>query len=709
LSQLDDVFANLQKSIEGITSTGFIANEYVSDGIDLRVRAPNAIKWITEPNYLAIPSLYKHVRQYQLIRDYFQLRCPICNYGSGDCWGKTPEELKAEILLEWDPVQHQEVCPSCKLTRVELTQDGLLQSYETLIGVAGMRSGKSVMAGLIGTFMRHVLITMGITDRGRLHQVLDLLPSQPLELAFVATTATQAQQTIWVNFAEQCKASPWFKAYVKWITAKEKVQLTQEGMRRWEYKELEDVIEDGYIMLNCVSLNSNSAGLAGRTRVAFLIDELSRFGLGDSKMGADEVWAVFDHSLKTVRGAKKHLKIHEPWLGSSIAISSPISIDDKTMALYRQSERMASMMGFKYATWEFNPFQKREDFDVDYDKDALTAERDFGANPPNAANPLILEVQRFWSSVDHTAEPTATFTKTYFKDKSALEYVGVELDKATFDRGRPLYIFGDAGASFDQFALVACSAYWMPAFSETTQRMRKHLQEARFLGGTHPESNEHLQGGRYLRPGEDEPENELTLVTIHEWSMRIVPEPNRPVWFESILELLKKIAKYRVIAQVAFDRWNSESTIQNVSNMGIGTQLVQLQMNDYVKLVQDAMVGRLRLLPPHPSDHLSVDDMGRIVAGKPIPQMTAEAVSLYELLKLERDKDLRKVYNPKKGQVRGQDSDDLAACLVGAHRLVQESTGRTVRGYNSKEMGKAKEIGASAKSMGALARSRWGM
>lgn len=708
MTQIDEIFAKLQKSIEGIASQGYVSDEYLSEGIDLRQRAPNAIQWVSRPEFLNVPSIFKHVRQYQIIRDYFQLRCPCCNYGKSDCWGKTEEELKAEILLEWNNAAGQEICPSCGMSRTELFAEDAIVEFDTLIGVAGMRSGKSVMAGLIGTFMRHVLITMGIQKRGRLHNLLELLPTQNLEMAFVATTATQAMQTIWVNFYEQCKGSPWLKAYVKWVKQKEAKQVCPEGMRPWEYKELEDQIEDGYLMLNCVSLNSNSAGMAGRTRVAFFIDELSRFGLGDSKMGADEVWAVFEHSLKTVKGARKRLDIKEPWLGSAIAISSPMSISDKTMILYKQSERMKGMMGFKYSTWTFNPTLTREDFDVEYDRDPLLAERDFGANPPNATNPLILDPVRFWSSVDKTAVPTAKFRTSYPVDKSGREYVGVELDEATFDRGRPLYIFGDAGSTFDQFALVACSCMWMPAFSETTYELRKRSQEARHLGGTHPEGNEHLAGGTYIKPFDANQEGEMTLVTIHEWSMRIVPEMNRPVWFESVLDILRKLSKYRVIAQVAFDRWNSESTIQTLSNMGIATQLINLQMTDYVKAVQDAMVGRLKLLPPAEKDHLSIDDMGRIQLGSAVPSMTAEGVTLYELLKLERDKDLRKVFNPLKGKVRGQDSDDLAACLVGAHRLIQESIGKTVRGYNGKEMGKAKEIGGAANFVGRIARSRWG-
>ena len=53
--------------------------------------------------------------------------------------------------------------------------------------------------------------------------------------------------------------------------------------------------------------------------------------------------------------------------------------------------------------------------------------------------------------------------------------------------------------------------------------------------------------------------------------------------------------------------------------------------------------------------------------------MSGEGVGLVELMKLNRSPDLRKVFNPNKGKVRGRDSDDLAHCYVGVHGLVQDS------------------------------------
>jgi hypothetical protein len=704
---LDELVKSLESRIGSLTAKGSIGDEFIINGVDLRIRAPNAIQWVTGEQWLNLPSVWKHVRQYQIIRDFFQLRCPICNKGAVDCWGKGEEELKAEILLIWDPLIQEDRCPSCKITRSDFVEDGFLKPYDTLIGVAGMRSGKSVVAGMIGTYIRHVFITMGIRSQGMLHKIFGLLPTQNLEIAFVATTSTQALQTIWSNFQKQSAAAPWFKHYVEWVKKREDRQVTPDGVRRWVYKELEDSITDDWIGMNCVSLNSNSAGMAGRTRIAFFVDELSRFGLGDSKMGADEIWAVFEHSLKTLRGARDQMGFKDFWLGSAIAISSPISIEDKTMVLHNQAADTVKMYAWKYATWEFNPFQPRASFDDDYKRDPILAERDFGANPPNATNPLVMDPVRFWSSIDHTAKPTGFFRITHPIDKSKREYVGAELETSIIDQKRPLYIFGDSSKSFDQFALVACSHMWLPSFTEVSQKELRDFQEKKF-GGTHPTSNEHLSGGYYLNSanlGKTEDAETLTLVSVHEWSLRIIPEPNKNVWFESVVDILKKLVKYRKIAMVAFDSWNSESTLQRISDMGIPAQTIKLTVDDFTRAVQDTMLGRLRLQPPRESDKLSIDKMGTLIVGTAVASMSAEGATIYELMRLERSKDLKQVSNPRKGMVRGENSDDLAHCLVGSHRLIQESIG-VVRN-NSREIQRAKEAGGASQFVGGLIRHGW--
>lgn len=696
-----DVFDGLTAQLQQIASgTVDRTADFIIDGVDLRKRAPNAIRWVADPEYLNIPQIYYHVRQYQIIRDLFQLRCPICNRGSHDCWGKTEDELRAEVLLEYDAEANDDRCPKCLSLRAELVEDGLLATYDTMIGIAGMRSGKSVVAGMIGTYVRHVLVTLAIDHRGALHEYFHILPTQNLELAFVASSETQSNQTIWANFFKQCDMSPWFKLYRRWIVAKMEAQPAHKGLKGWRYQENESEIIDDWCMLNCVSLHSNSSSLAGRTRVGFFADELARFSLTESKTSADEVWAVFDHSLKTVRGAviKRN---REGWLGLAVAISSPISVVDKIMQLYVAAKTIPRHFAWKYATWEFNPDQPYSNFESDFLADPVKAMRDFGANPPNAASPLVSDPLRYYDAVDVTAKPSAEFETFEYTDVSGREYISAKLLHSYIDATRPLYIFADAGATFDQFAMVACSFAWLDHY--TTKSAAELVEERHALHIKGPAARSPYFAGTTIF----EPPKERTLVTYHEWSMRIIPKKGKSVWFDAIVEILRQVKNFRAIAMFGADHWNSESTLQQVSNMGIPSQKVQLKVEDYTRAVQDAMVKRLRLLPAAATDQFSLDANGTVMLGIPAEFLSPAGATLYETFRLELAADLRSVGNPEKGKVRGRNSDDLSACLVGAHRLVQESHGKVKADERMRKHGL--EVGGAANFQGGLVRSRLGM
>jgi len=693
VSFIEELEQKLQAKFTGVKSKSF----YVEDGIDLKRRAPNAIAWVAGKEFLNQPKIYTHRRQYQVIRDFFQLRCPICNRGTPDCWNKTTEELKAEVLLEFNEARQEDVCGGCGLSRSELEDDGLLRRYDTMVGIAGMRSGKSVCAGFIGTYLRHILTVLGIEGKGALHNIFNILPTQPLELGFVATTNTQSNQTIWANFFNQCKDSPWFKAYVKWVKRRENEQPKIQGVKNWRYNENESLIEDGWAFFNCASLHSNSSSLAGRTRVGFLVDELSRFNTGESKMGADEVWAVFEHSLKTVRGAKLKYKGIPAFLGCAITVTSPISIEDKAMLLYNQGRTLPSWFVWKYPTWLFNPEQPRENFDVDYAADTVMAERDFGANPPNASTPLVEQPLLYAAGIDWTAKPTASFSYYEHVTPTGQQYVAARYEHSIVNQSRPLYIFGDAGVRFDQFALVACSARWIDGLRKydaadiENDRVQRHLD--------------------YLMqraPGSPEPDpfKELALVTYHEWSLRIIPSQTQSVWFDSVVEIIREISKRRKIAMVGFDHWNSQSTLQQIQQMNIPTQIVSLKAEDHLRLVQDVYTYRCRPLPWLESDGMTLDEFGTLKLTTEGENLSSEAATTYELFRLERSEDLKRVFNPRKGKVRGRDSEDLANCFVGAHRLVQESLGLTRPDRKIEKQ--SREIAGAARFRGGLARHRWG-
>lgn len=626
--------------------------------------APNIIEWAVEDKFLGNSKIIeKYTRQFQVIRDTFQLLCPICNRTSPeaiDCWGKTRMELESQVLLRWSDSEQGEVCPKCGNAKLQFIEDGMLEPIDTMIGVAGMRSGKSVVAGVMATYIEHELCIIG-----DIHDYFEILPGDPLQMSFLATTLTQSKETIWAKYRAMRENARWFKKYVPWVKDLQAKQTGPEGMKRWKYdEEAEGEIYNGLIDLSCKSLNSNSAGLAGATRVAGFGDELSRFDTTESKRSASEVVKVLSQGLKTVRGARDRKK-YRHWWGLFVAVSSPISIEDQTMVMVGQKIR--GQYNWHYATWEFNPDLPRESFDADFERDPAGAARDFGASPPNAALPYIEDEARFRKATDFSIKPTVSFQKIEPVDKTERKYVGAMVAQVTYDPHHVHHLHFDAGASFDTFAGCSAHGEWLDVKDEKTgQTSRK-------------------------------------FITVYDWLLGIQPIPGktisekRTVWFDCVVKILETIQKQQRIGSVTFDRWNSEYIIQQIRNLGITTENRSVTAADFLAFLRNANDGELKLLPP------------RIDEPKDARQKNDEEKAIYELLRLERSPDLKRIYNPRKGQVHGLNSDDLAQVVVGAHTNVQRSV-VAISDSNSTKETLRRENAASAMYQqgggGRIARSR---
>jgi LAGLIDADG-like domain len=496
-------------------------------------------------------------------------------------------------------------------------------------------SGKTSTAGLMGTYMEHILSVIAQTHQGGLAGYWNQMPNQDFEVTFIASTDVQSQDTVWAKYTALRQGSPWIQKYIKWIKQKELEQPVINGARPWAYEELQKYISNGLLNVKYNSLNSSSGGMAGRTRIGAFIDELARFENTDSARSADEAYRVLENSLRTVRGKAEDMR-ETPWLGTMISISSPISFDDKAMRLLRDAPKIKNMYYGHWATWEFNPDLPRSKFDDAFEKDPIGAQRDFGANPPMAASPLIGDVDRFREmAIQKDLEPTAQFQAYIHVDRTGREYIASKSNSAKILRDGERYICADAGATFDQFAVACAHGEWVQS-----------------------------QSGRQL-------------VTVYDWVFRMLPEakPKRDVWFDSIVQVVEYLSKFYFIARVEFDRWQSSYLIQQIRDRGIDCKMESTTSDDYIKFLNDVNFSRVRMLPPALDDH----------AKEPI-YMTAPGLAFYELERLERTADLKRVFNPRKGNKRGFDSDDVATVVAHVNKMVQSSVidlslanGRTAR------------------------------
>jgi len=604
-------------------------------------KAPNIIEWVIGREFLAQPQLYKYKRQYQVLRDFFQLRCPLCNpKGEEDVWEKGKEYLESENLLIWSEKDFDDKCPRCGWTRRELEDEELLRRYNTMIGCAGMRSGKSMTAAFIASYLEHNSVLIE-----NLQEFFGVIERQRMECAFVATTATQTKDTIYDTYASLRGASPWICKYIK--------SLEERQKNNELYKEYPSgAIEFREKRLFMMSLNSNSSGLAGKTRVAGFIDELSRFDLSESKRSADEIFSVINHSLLTVRAAAREKNLPN-WVGLMICVSSPISENDKTMQMLKVGKNSKTIYTFHYATTQFNPTITTEDLAPEYEKDEIMAERDFGAEPPGGKNPLILHWKDwFEKSCNYALSPTANFSPYYPIDQFGQEYVAIRLDNLIADRSLDYYISIDAGKSGDSF----------------TMAMGHGVEEPDVIGNK--------------------------LVTVLDFIINLQPTSTKIAYFKCIADILKELQKRIRILKVQYDHWQSESQIQELRDIGIWAEAYNMRATDYENIMRDGYTGRLRLLPP---------------TGDPMNDnykfMTPETKYWWEARALDRSSDLKRVDHPSGG------SNDLIQVVCGVHRLVVSS--KTVNPEDKKEKTKHQfkkwsnraALGSSGMSVRGL--SRW--
>ncbi len=163
--------------------------------------APNFYTWCIGDGFL---NQKPFAMQALIATQLFAEHCPLCsdmeymehNIKVGD----SLEKFGRKIAL----LEHGK-CPHCGATKLKLFKKGLLAPYWELALVAGQRSGKSALLGMMGSYLTHRVIKMG-----RPNEVLGLLKSNVLHGTFVALTFQQAQQTLYEPYYGNILDSPWF-------------------------------------------------------------------------------------------------------------------------------------------------------------------------------------------------------------------------------------------------------------------------------------------------------------------------------------------------------------------------------------------------------------------------------------------------------------------------------------------------------------------
>jgi hypothetical protein len=513
---------NPSELFDEITKSDF--DPSIFDKLDERgiPKAPNIVEWATSPQFLHTTILPKQIEiAAKLLGDY----CPDCsNPGYIDSlFDQSLGHIRDNVCF----LEHG-VCPKCKSTRGSLVAEKKLGHYNELVGCLGQRSGKTKLVGLVASYQLHRFLK--IPDPLRFFG----LPSGELLMGtFSALTAEQCRDTLWESFKGFVDASPWFQNYHNFLKNESK-QLGVELFRH-----LTSYMWYGHKHILFHYTGSEARKMRGKTRILCAIDELGWMNSEDSAstfLNADAVYTALSNSLATMK-----MKYLQQWDTSNfdtppalmLNISSPSAAKDKIMRLLKQAKDSPRMLAFQSPTWETNPdysFESlREEFSTMTD---LEFYRDFGAEPPIAADPYLADSKVIDRVCQHDPKPLFEIQSVIGTDGLGDEFKSGQLRLINHDRSTPRMLCFDLG--YKKNALAFC------LFSIA-------------------------------------PDSKIQLDYCFEAS----PTKNRPVngvhFFENVTSALVKNFNIKF---AFFDRWQSMDQVQRLKDMGVDAKMYSLTYKD---------------------------------------------------------------------------------------------------------------------------------
>jgi len=242
--------------------------------------------------------------------------------------------------------------------------------YTECVLLIGMRSGKTTVASIMGTYEAYQLINMvkPITYYG-------LPKGSEIFIFNVAVSEQQAKDTVFAHIKARIDSSDWW----------------QNQSMIEHHNEFIFPVADGRIVIRCG--HSNSASLAGKTTKCGIIDEIARFKETGGKSSAEIVYETIRRSTRTFN------KPNHPTDGHVISISSPMYQDDYQMQLYNWGKKSDLTYTMRCPTWEFNPNISFESLEEEFIRNPESAWRDYGAVPSAALELYIREPQKVRAAV----------------------------------------------------------------------------------------------------------------------------------------------------------------------------------------------------------------------------------------------------------------------------------------------------------------------
>lgn len=534
---------------------------------DIR-KPPNVLEWMIEPEFIG-GDQKPFAKQIQIAVHTMGEWCPKCsNEEYFECVpvDASVDDIKSEVIF-----LKNGKCPRCKSTKYDLVQDEYLIDPFEIIGILGQRSGKSILSTMMESYntARWVLTP-------NLPATFRVLQSSVFTSSYTATTFGQAKGAFWDPLNAIFLDSEWFKTYHKF--------LNEEGNKLGEelYKHSETMLTYRHKNIVLAPASPSMRSLRGRTRITGVIDELGWFQTGKNKKGEDfermnakEVYIAIKRSLSTMRASyikrfnQGYYQLPKPLL---TLISSPKARNDQIMTRYREAEGSREVYRIKAPTWEANPEQTREVLSEEFRTDYVGAMRDYGCEPPMAANAWITDENLIEGAFTGPKNAITVTTRRFRTKSNKLATAGYYKTRRipTYPNNGGAILGIDAGFSNNSFAFAV----------------------------GYPTS---------IPDPEDEEEEDVIVGMNIALVGEIIPRKDYPISFTAVYkQLLQPLCSEFNVAVVISDTWQNKKLQQDLEDsLGISYFEYKLGLQEFI----DYREGIYENIIQHPKLDMPFEDI----------------------------------------------------------------------------------------------------
>lgn len=544
--------------------------------------AANFFEFCTDKRFLGIEP---YAKQLEAGIHLFGDACPYCS--DPDWYYDIPYKARAKRIKRKICLMEHGVCPSCKRNRADMIRKGKLKDYFELAGLAGQRSGKSLLVTMLSAYVLHYYLKV---QNPALY--FDQLPNTVFHGTFVGLTYGGAKELLYDPFYELIANSTWFQEY------HELLRHAEGKLGEEVYKFKDTFLHYRHRNLMVYPQGPNKRSLRGRTRFLGGIDEIGWFDSSSKeliKLSAGEIYKSMNNSFETLRIESRALRkkglvnIPKPMF---LNISSPSSQVDMITQLFKRSLNSRRIYGFRAPTWEFNPKIAFDDLQEEFSNDPVGAWRDFGCEPALSKSPFISDISILAPTIKRLVNNSCDIKPEVQKSKNGRKMLTGRLKWNNRDNAIPKLMALDAGQVSNSFALTVAH-------------------------------NEIADNGE--------------VTTIFDLMNEIIPSKKTPVSFTWLLnDVILPIARELNVQMVVADRWQSLKLLSDIEEeLEIETEQFSVKYDDFVGFKNGINEGFV--LFPRPKQRISkfkdfnLDSYPDCFVGKPIDHFIMQCLSVEDI------------------------------------------------------------------------------